>query len=105
MAKINLNSILSEPKNAVERIAETVEVAQKPLPNFDAILLEWSYQCEKGYPDFKNKEDLFILQNILEAQGIEIPFERLTEAPSTDAQFKKFTSFRELKININWKRS
>ena len=61
MAKINLNSILAEPKNAVERIVETVEVAQKPLPNFDAILLEWSYQCEKGYPDFKNKEDLFIL--------------------------------------------
>ena len=24
----------------------------------DKILLEWSYRCEKGYPDLNNKEDL-----------------------------------------------
>ena len=102
MAKINLNSILAESKDAVQRITETVEVAQKPLPNFDAILLDWSYQCEKGYPDFKNKKDMFILQNILEAQGIDIPFERLTEAPKADVQFKKFTSLLDANQKELW---
>ena len=70
MAKINLNSILSEPKNAVERIAETVEVAQKPLPNFDAILMEWSWRCEKGYPDFDNKKDIAALREVLKEMNL-----------------------------------
>jgi hypothetical protein len=80
MAKINLNSILADDKNAVERIEETVEVAQQPLPDFDAILLEWSYRCDKGYPDLNNKKDMAILQNILFEMGIKNPF-NLTEAP------------------------
>jgi hypothetical protein len=102
MAKINLNSILAEPKNAVERIVETIEVAQIPLPNFDAILLEWSYQCEKGYPDFKNKADMFILQNILESQGIEVPVELITEAPVPTVQFKKFTGLLDANQKDLW---
>jgi hypothetical protein len=70
MAKINLNSILSETKNAVERIVETVEVAQLPLPDFDAILMEWSWRCEKGYPDFNNKKDIAALKEVLKEMNL-----------------------------------
>ena len=70
MAKINLNSILSDDKNAVERITETVEVAQQPLPNFDAILMEWSWRCEKGYPDFNNKQDMTALKEVLKEMNL-----------------------------------
>jgi hypothetical protein len=82
MAKINLNSILADDKNAVERIEETVEVAQQPLPDFDAILLEWSYRCDKGYPDLNNKKDMYQLQLVLEEMGIENPFKLISEAPA-----------------------
>ena len=70
MAKINLNSILSDDKNAVERITETVEVAQQPLPNFDAILMEWAWRCEKGYPDFNNKKDIAALKEVLKEMNL-----------------------------------
>lgn len=30
----------------------------------DKILLEWSYRCEKGYPDLNNKEDLKIFEEL-----------------------------------------
>ena len=30
----------------------------------DKILLEWSYRCEKGYPDLNNKEDLNIFEEL-----------------------------------------
>ena len=70
MAKINLNSILADDKNAVERIVETVEVAQQPLPNFDAILMEWSWRCEKGYPDFDNKKDIAALREVLKEMNL-----------------------------------
>jgi len=70
MAKINLNSILSDDKNAVERIEETVEVAQQPLPDFDAILMEWSWRCEKGYPDFNNKKDMVALKEVLKEMNL-----------------------------------
>jgi len=30
----------------------------------DKILLEWSYRCEKGYPDLENKEDLKIFEEL-----------------------------------------
>jgi len=32
----------------------------------DKILLEWSYRCEKGYPDLNNKEDLKIFEEVFE---------------------------------------
>jgi hypothetical protein len=80
MAKINLNSILAETKNAVERIEETVEVAQQPLPNFDAILMEWSWRCEKGYPDFNNKKDILALKEVLKEMNLPIPDSLITEA-------------------------
>jgi hypothetical protein len=92
MAKINLNSILSETKNAVERIEETVEVAQQPLPDFDAILMEWSWRCEKGYPDFNNKKDMLALKEVLKEMNLsEIDIQRvgltqLNEALSQEQQ-------------------
>ncbi len=30
----------------------------------DKILLEWSYRCEKGYPDLNNREDLKIFEDL-----------------------------------------
>ena len=32
----------------------------------DKILLEWSYRCEKGYPDINNQEDLKIFEKLFE---------------------------------------
>ena len=32
----------------------------------DRILLEWSYRCEKGYPDLNNEKDLDIFKNLFE---------------------------------------
>jgi hypothetical protein len=82
MAKINLNSILAETKDAVERIEKTVEVAQQPLPDFDAILMEWSWRCEKGYPDFNNKKDMIALKEVLNEMNLSIPDSLIIEATS-----------------------
>tara|TARA_R110002153_G_scaffold138318_1_gene288877 strand:- start:58 stop:1197 length:1140 start_codon:yes stop_codon:yes gene_type:complete len=32
----------------------------------DRVLLEWSYRCEKGYPNLNNKEDLKIFEKVFE---------------------------------------
>ena len=32
----------------------------------DKILLEWSYRCEKGYPDLNNEADLAIFKQLFE---------------------------------------
>jgi hypothetical protein len=100
MAKINLNSILAEPKDAVERITETVEVAQQPLPDFDAILLEWSYRCEKGYPDFNNKKDMIALNKILKEMNLPIPSKLLTEAALTSDGDELMAKLSDKKLNI-----
>ena len=49
----------------------------------DKILLEWSYRCDKGYPDVNNPADWLVLENVLVEMGIELPFERIVEAPKT----------------------
>jgi hypothetical protein len=81
MAKINLDSILSENKD----LGSANIVESKPLPDFDAIVTEWSYRCEKGYPDMNNQSDLLALQTLLEEMGIENPLPKIqiTEAPAT----------------------
>ena len=38
----------------------------------DKILLEWSYRCEKGYPDLNNKEDLKIFEEVFKVKLDEI---------------------------------
>ena len=45
----------------------------------DKILLEWSYRCDKGYPDVNNPADWLVLENVLVEMGIELPFERILE--------------------------
>jgi hypothetical protein len=98
MAKINLNSILADDKNAVERIVETVEVVQHPLPDLDAILMEWSWQCEKGYPDFNNKKDLAILKGILTEMKVSVPINEAddNEETSNDTEAEEAVSPKDL---------
>ena len=43
------------------------------MVNIDALLNEWAYRCEKGYPDMDSPSDLRVLKNILKEQGITIP--------------------------------
>ena len=54
----------------------------------DKIVLEWSYRCEKGYPDLESAKDLEILREIL---GIDLseakhPFEYLNASAQEVAQ-------------------
>lgn len=39
----------------------------------DKILLEWSYRCDKGYPDVDNPADWLVLENVLVEMGITFP--------------------------------
>ena len=85
---INLDDLLnSNEENSSEEvveilkesIAETVKSIEEnaPLPDFDAIVTEWSYRCDKGYPDMKNKSDMIKLQEILNEMGIKSPFKQV----------------------------
>jgi len=85
---INLDDILNSNEEASseetieilkESIAETAKSIEEnaPLPDFDAIVTEWSYRCDKGYPDMKNKSDMIKLQEILDEMGIKSPFKRV----------------------------
>jgi len=38
----------------------------------DKLLLEWSWRCEKGYPDINNKKDLKILEEIFDISLTEV---------------------------------
>ena len=59
--------------------------------DIDSILMEWSYRCDKGYPDFNNKHDMIKLQEILDEMGVASPFKRITEAPeSSDSKVSAF---------------
>ena len=56
----------------------------------DKILLEWSYRCEKGYPDLNNKNDLTILKNITETLGHKIDlYEEVPNRSNTIKAVKK----------------
>ena len=85
---INLDDLLnSNEENSSEEtveilkesIAETAKSIEEnaPLPDFDAIVTEWSYRCDKGYPDMKNKSDMIKLQEILNEMGIKSPFKQV----------------------------
>ena len=43
------------------------------MVNIDALLSEWAYRCEKGYPDMDSPSDLRVLKTILKEQSIELP--------------------------------
>jgi len=74
-----------------ESIAETVKSIEEntPLPDFDAIVTEWSYRCDKGYPDMKSKSDMIKLQEILDEMGIKSPFKQITELTPKEIAAKK----------------
>ena len=85
---INLDDLLnSNEENSSEEVVEILkesitETAKSieenaPLPDFDAIVTEWSYRCDKGYPDMKSKSDMIKLQEILNEMGIKSPFKRV----------------------------
>ena len=42
------------------------------MVNIDALLNEWAYRCEKGYPDMDSPSDLRVLNTILQEQGIDL---------------------------------
>lgn len=81
---IDLDSILNpkvEETKQPEIISESVTVQPVALPpvEIDAILSEWAWRCDKGYPDYNNKSDMIKLQEVLDEIGIALPFKRITE--------------------------
>jgi hypothetical protein len=80
---INLDNLLQDNKDLVNKeiIIETKTTAasKEPKLDFDAIVTEWSYRCDKGYPDMKSKSDMIKLQEILNEMGVKSPFKRITE--------------------------
>ena len=113
---INLDDLLnSNEENSSEEvveilkesITETVKSIEEnaPLPDFDAIVTEWSYRCDKGYPDMKNKSDMIKLQEILNEMGVKSPFKQvqLTEAdedPMAWNNLKKGTANEKIFKNL-----
>jgi len=47
------------------------------MVNIDALLNEWAYRCEKGYPDMDSPSDLRVLKTILKEEGIKLPEQQL----------------------------
>ena len=45
------------------------------MVNIDALLNEWAYRCEKGYPDMDSPSDLRVLQQIMTEWEISFPKE------------------------------
>ena len=85
---INLDDLLnSNEENSSEEVVEILKESitetakaieeNAPLPDFDAIVTEWSYRCDKGYPDMKSKSDMIKLQEILNEMGIKSPFKQV----------------------------
>ena len=72
--KMTSNEALEE-YNKRSSLKESIDI--------DSILMEWSYRCDKGYPDFNNKHDMIKLQEILDEMGVASPFKRITEAKLT----------------------
>jgi hypothetical protein len=77
-----------------------VTIPEEVSIDFDAILLEWSYRCDKGYPDMNDRSDMLHLQAILEEKGIESPFEKLTEAKLGTAGKSIMAKLADPKLNI-----
>lgn len=81
---IKLDTLLTETNNIDSQeaslVTENTTEIPKSIPDIDAIVNEWTWRCEKGYPDFNNPSDMYKLQEVLIDMGIESPFE-LLEAP------------------------
>jgi hypothetical protein len=71
---IKLDTLLTETNNIDSQEASlvtknTTEIP-KSIPDIDAILNEWTWRCDKGYPDFNNPSDMYKLQEVLIELGI-----------------------------------
>lgn len=95
---IDLDSILNtntqpDKKEPVLLTETVVQPSVDPVITFDidAVLREWAYRCDKGYPEMGNPADMIHLQNILEELGVETPFEKITEVPKTNLNEAEFT--------------
>jgi hypothetical protein len=100
---INLDNLLQEDNKDLvntEIITETTSTPEVTIPDFESIVTEWSYRCDKGYPDMNDRSDMLHLQAILEEKGIESPFEKLTEAKLGAAGKALMTKLADPKLNI-----
>jgi hypothetical protein len=79
---IKLDEILNKSTASLTTLTESVteHIVENVDVDLDAILLEWSYRCEKGYPDLNNKKDLAILNDILQEMKVSIPIKSIQEA-------------------------
>jgi hypothetical protein len=78
---IKLDTLLTETNNIDSQEASlvtknTTEIP-KSIPDIEAILNEWTWRCEKGYPDFNNPSDMYKLQEVLDEMGINLPFDKI----------------------------
>jgi len=82
--KLSLETLLTKSQDNAQETVIIESVVETVIPeiNYDAILTEWSYRCESGYPTIGKKSDMIHLQEILKEMGIENPFPKvkLTEA-------------------------
>lgn len=74
----------SKPQLVTENTVITETVQPSPMPDIEAIVSEWSWRCDKGYPDMNNISDRIKLQEVLDGMDIQLPFERIYEAPDTN---------------------
>jgi len=76
------------------------------MVNIDALLSEWAYRCEKGYPDMDSPSDLRVLKSILKEQGISLPLSEdlvdAEQAPNTKEIDSK-EEFLDLLKNVDIK--
>jgi hypothetical protein len=81
--KLSLESLLNESQDNARETVITESVVETSIPNIDldAILREWSYRCDSGYPVYGKDKDMIHLQNILDENHIPLPFDRIVEAP------------------------
>ena len=109
---INLDDILNSNEETSseetaeilkESITETAKPIEEnaPLPDFDAIVTEWSYRCDKGYPDMKSKSDMIKLQEILNEMGVKSPFKRIEEATAAKTTPKKKKAIKKASYKTN----
>jgi len=65
------------------------------MVNIDALLSEWAYRCEKGYPDLDSPSDLRVLKSILKEQGISLPLSEDLAAAKQAIDTRKIDSKQE----------
>jgi hypothetical protein len=88
---IDLDARFTKAPTVSEQIATQTEASElNASVDLDAVLQEWSWRCDKGYPDYHNASDRLKLQEVLDEMSIPLPFKRITEVkPKKTAPAKK----------------